>query len=239
MMDLKESDILGESINNHWYYNSKAKAVVALLQELEVKSILDVGAGSGFFSRYLLDNSSAESAWCVDISYEQDSDEMHGCKPIHFRKAIDSLEVELVLLMDVLEHVDDDVKLLKYYVNRVPSGARFLISVPAFQFMWSGHDIFLEHRRRYRLKQIEHVVKESGLSIITGVYYFGTIFPIAMFSRALGGIFSRKYSEPRSQLKQHSSIINFVLSAICNLEVPLMQFNRVAGLTAFCVAEKK
>jgi SAM-dependent methyltransferase len=147
-LDLKETDILGSNIKGHWYYHAKANAMVRLLKRSAPSIILDVGAGSGFFSRHLLHYSSAEEAWCVDINYDTDVDTYEAGKIIHFRRSIDSVKADLVLLMDVLEHVDDDVGLLKYYITKVPCGSQFLISVPAFQFLWSGHDEFLGPKRR-------------------------------------------------------------------------------------------
>ena len=47
-MDLKETDILGDSIDEHWYYYTKSKAMLKLLGN-GGREILDVGAGSGFF----------------------------------------------------------------------------------------------------------------------------------------------------------------------------------------------
>ena len=178
-MDLKEIDILGSDIEGHWYYHSKARAMMRLLEGSTPSKILDVGAGSGFFSRHLLKHSAAEEAWCVDISYDTDFDSYEAGKAVYFRRSIGSLKADLVLLMDVLEHVDDDVGLLKNYKNKVPRNSRFLISVPAFQFLWSGHDDFLDHKRRYTLDQLEKVVRNAGLKVKHGVYYFGMIFPIA------------------------------------------------------------
>jgi methylase of polypeptide subunit release factors len=68
-MDLKEKDILGEDIARHWYYQSKAKAMVRMIAKLTPRRILDIGSGSGFFSRYLLSGTTAVEALCVDISY--------------------------------------------------------------------------------------------------------------------------------------------------------------------------
>ena len=213
-MDLKETDILGSSIDQHWYYASKAAATMRLLGTTPYKRILDVGAGSGFFSRHLLTHSSASEAWCVDISYDAD----------------------LVLLMDVLEHVDDDVGLLKAYVEKVPSGSRFLITVPAFQFLWSGHDDFLEHKRRYTLAQLEAVVRNTGLTVKQGAYYFGLVFPIAAALRLLPK--GAQPSPPRSQLKQHHPMVNTILKTLCSVELPFMGANRLAGLTVFVLAQK-
>lgn len=236
-MDLKETEILGSDTEHHWYYSSKAKAMSRLLEGAVPARILDVGAGSGFFSRYLLAHTMAKEAWCVDISYKIDADECEAGKPVHYRRSIGSVEADLVLLMDVLEHVDDDVALLKDYVGKVPCGSRFLISVPAFQFLWSGHDDFLEHKRRYTLKQLEEAVQKAGLDVKRGAYYFGLVFPIAATLR-LTQKASSIGTTARSQLTRHHPIVNKVLKSLCNAELPFMNLNRAAGLTVFCLAEK-
>ena len=235
-MDLKETDILGSSIDQHWYYASKAAATTRMLGNTPVTRILDVGAGSGFFSHHLLRHSAAREAWCVDISYDQDSDATAAGKPVHYRRGIDSVDADLVLLMDVLEHVDDDVGLLKAYVDKVPSGSRFLMTVPAFQFLWSGHDEFLEHKRRYTLAQLETVARDAGLNVKQGAYYFGLVFPIAATLRLLPK--GAQPSPPRSQLKQHHPLVNTVLKTLCSVELPFMGANRLAGLTVFVLAQK-
>lgn len=65
-MDLKEEDILGESIYEHWYYISKGQALHHFLGDINTPEILDVGAGSGVFSRQLLDKGICKSAVCLD-----------------------------------------------------------------------------------------------------------------------------------------------------------------------------
>lgn len=237
-MDLKETDILGEAIADHWYYRYKAAAMMRLLTIRAPAVVLDVGAGSGFFSRYLLKHAKASEAWCVDISYDYDFDAVEEGMPVHYRRSVDGVAADLVLLMDVLEHVDDDVGLLADYVARVPKGARFLISVPAFKFLWSGHDEFLEHKRRYTLHALEDVIKRAGLQPKQGAYYFGLVFPLAAATRLTKRWRSSGDQPARSQLKVHSSLVNGSLAAVCKVELPLLSINRLAGLTAFCLAER-
>lgn len=235
-MDLKETDILGPDIGLHWYYHSKARAMLRMLKGTSANTLLDVGAGSGFFSHHLLTHTETAQAWCVDISYPVDSDASTAGKPVHYRRAVGTLDADLVLLMDVLEHVDDDVGLLKAYVDKVPSGSRFLITVPAFQFLWSGHDDFLEHKRRYTLRQLESVVAQAGLQVQQGAYYFGLVFPIATGLRLLQRNVSR--APAKSQLSRHHPLVNGVLKSLCSLELAFMGANRIAGLTVFCLAQK-
>jgi 2-polyprenyl-3-methyl-5-hydroxy-6-metoxy-1,4-benzoquinol methylase len=235
-MDLKEQDALGDRVADHWYYRSKAKAVSRLLAGTEFSAIMDVGAGSGFFSRYLLAHSPATEAWCVDTSYEREFDGLEAGKPIHFRRSVDSVDASLVLMMDVLEHVDDDVGLLRSSAGKVPNGCAFLVSVPAFQFLWSGHDVFLEHRRRYTLPGLERVLASAGLTVRHGAYYFGAVFPIAAASRLLQRALHNN-APARSQLHLHHRFVNEMLSTLSHAELPLMRHNRLAGLTAFCLAQ--
>ena len=237
-MDLKEIDILGDAISTHWYYRAKAEATRRLLAGRGGEVLLDVGAGSGFFSRRLLETSAAKQAWCVDPSYAQDSDETESGKPLHFRRAIASSDADLVLMMDVLEHVDDDVGLAAEYAAKVRSGARFLVSVPAFSFLWSGHDVFLEHRRRYTLRQLERVIARAGLEVLAGNYYFGGVFPLAATTRFAQNLRGGAAETAQSQLKRHHPLVNGALGLVCAAEAPLLRWNRAFGLTAFCLARK-
>ncbi len=233
-MDLKEEDILGGDIGRHWYYQSKAAALRRMVGPLAPQRLLDVGAGSGFFSRHLLTEGGAQSALCVDVGYERTWDETVGGKPVLYRRDCDATDCDLVLMMDVLEHVENDAGLVSHYATKVPSGAHFLVTVPAFRFLWSGHDVFLEHKRRYTLAEIEQTMRAAGLDVVRGAYYFGAVFPLAVAVR----LATRKDPTPRSTLKKHGALTNGLLAAACAAELPLFPLNRLAGLSAFVLAKK-
>ncbi len=233
-MDLKEEDILGADIGRHWYYRSKAAALRRAVAGLQPRHILDVGAGSGFFSRHLLAETGAQSALCVDTGYTSERDDSVAGKPVLFRRDTGPTNCDLVLMMDVLEHVDDDRGLLRHYAAKVPSAAHFLVTVPAFRFLWSGHDVFLEHKRRYRLGEIEATMRQAGLEVVRGSYYFGLVFPLAAAVR----LATRSSDEPRSSLSRQGAFANGLLGAICAAELPMFPINRLAGLSAFVLARK-
>ena len=237
-MDLKEEHILGDQISRHWYYRSKASALLKYLIGIKFSYILDVGAGSAFFSSFLLENTDASAATCIDTSYSVNEDKIVAGKPLKCLKSCDSIEADLVLMMDVLEHVDDDIGLVREYSSKVPNGTWFLITVPAFPFLWSGHDVYLEHKRRYTINQIEGVLRSGGLSVKRGSYFFGLIFPLAIIRRTLGRRFRHRKDGGQSDLQRHSWLVNMLLSFICKLELPMLYANRVAGLTIFCLAQK-
>ena len=205
------------------------------------RPVLDVGAGSGIFSRQLLDAGVAKSASCVDIGYPDTWEEDHNGRPIRFVKAIENFTQDLVIMMDVLEHVEDDLALLQCYSDPLPRNGRVVITVPAFQWMWSGHDVFLEHYRRYTLEQVEDLVRRAGLEVEKSAYFFGMLFPVAAAVRFSGKIFSNgsEKNQNGSDLKSCPDLLNKLLIAVNGLEQrTIFRFNRVAGLSVFCLARR-
>lgn len=237
-MDVKEADLLGPDLRNHWYYVSKGRALRQLLGSHVVDEVLDVGAGSGVFSRQLLDAGICRGAVCLDTAYETERVESHNGRTIQFRRSVETATQRLVLMIDVLEHVDDDVALLRRYSATMPKDGRVLISVPAFSFLWSGHDVFLDHRRRYSLPQLERVVREAGLQPLRTRYFFALIFPAVCVARLIdrGRVLSGSI-QPKSSLRKHSDLVNRALTRIHDVErSSLFRFNRLGGLSVVCLA---
>lgn len=237
-MDLKEEEILGDKIHDHWYYVSKGKAMRKFLGDYKAQEVLDVGAGSGIFSRQLLDHNICQSAVCVDPGYESETEEMHNEKKIKFVKSIDKTTQKLILMMDVLEHVPDDAALIKEYADSMPDDGKILITVPAFQFMWSGHDVFLEHYRRYTIEQMEAAISKAGLKPLESRYFFASLFPMVAAVRLTKNIFTKKV-EPKSELKVYSDAMNKTLIKIHDAERnSIFGFNKGFGLSVFCLCGK-
>ena len=238
-MDIKEEHILGKHIINHWYYISKGNVLYRMLSGIRTEEILDVGAGSGIFARQLLDAGIGDRATCVDSAYENEySREFHNGKIIYFQRSIDRTTQNLILMMDVLEHVDDDLELLSMYTSTMPKGGYVLITVPAFQFLWSRHDVFLEHRRRYTLGQLERVVSRAGLKIVKSRYFFAALLPLVAIMRWYARLqLASNNVELKSDLKVYPWHINNTLIHLHDIErIVLFPFNVIAGLTIFCLA---
>jgi SAM-dependent methyltransferase len=237
-MDLKEQQILGDRADRHWYYRAKSAAMLRMLRGTAIDSVLDVGAGSGFFSRHLLDHTDAASAICVDPNYPAEISELHNGKPIAFVRHLDRFAGHVVLMMDVLEHVPDDTALLAEYAALAPPGTRFLITVPALAWMWSAHDEFLEHYRRYTVGEVDRLVARAGLKRLRSCYYFGFALPMAAAFRLGRKLIAGRGRKPGSDMKLHSAPVNAALWQICAAELPLFSANRLAGLSVFALAEK-
>jgi hypothetical protein len=236
-MDLKEQEALLGQAHLHWYYRAKSAAMLRMLEGSKLDKVLDVGAGSGFFSRHLLDHTACREAVCVDPNYPVETEELQAGKPIHFVRQAENFDGHVVLMMDVLEHVPDDVGLLRDYTARVPRGARVLITVPAMPWMWSSHDVFLEHYRRYTVATMAKVIDAAGLRQLSLCYYFGLTLPLAASVRLGRRLIPGRGGVPGSDMRVHTKLVNAALLEICMAELAIFRSNRVAGLSVFALAE--
>lgn len=228
-MDLLE---LGNGVvpERHWYYRAKAALVEDMLRDkLEgADSVMDVGAGSGFFSRYLLKRHQIREAFCVDPNYETERDEIWEGKKIQFVRQPGANKADVLLLMDVLEHVEDDEELLRRYLSHISPGGSVLITVPAFQFLWSAHDEILGHHRRYTLREVVALAKRAGVLVDQARYFYGAVFPAAALIRIL----KRTKRQQQSDMSSVPAFANAILERISRLELRLARNNRAFGLTA-------
>ncbi len=220
-MDIKEEGLLCGNISKHWYYRAKTKATLKLIAKCRKSVLWDVGAGSGFFSRQILSATDCREAICVDTGYETEHEEHIGHKILRFSRTLPTTPADLVLLMDVMEHVEDDFGLLNQYVSSTSVGTSFLITVPAFMRLWSGHDVFLGHYRRYGLASIVAVAKRAGLVIDRHCYFYGLVFPLAAAQRLASRWRFGTNEAPKSQMRPYPAPVNFALRAICALIVSL------------------
>ena len=92
---------------------------------------------------------------------------------------------EVVAAFDVVEHTEDDARALAELTRVLRPGGRLLLSVPAYQWAWSDHDVRAGHYRRYTRPGLVRVVEGAGLTVLRATYAFGSVFPFFMAERAL------------------------------------------------------
>lgn len=97
----------------------------------------------------------------------------------------DLKKMNLITLMDVLEHQEEDVKFLKEIEKNMRSNSYLLITVPAFRLLWSEWDVKLGHFRRYNKSNLIKAVKESGLEIVEARYLFQSMFLVGLIRKFL------------------------------------------------------
>jgi hypothetical protein len=227
-MDLKELDRVNPE--SHWYYQSKLVAIHRLIQKsrLTPNSLVDVGAGSGFFGKSIQRNLGTPELCCVDTNYETEWTE----PGIQFKKSNSGISGDMYLFIDVLEHVKDDFALVDGYLKNAQPGSFFIVTVPAFMSLWSGHDEYLEHFKRYRVSELQRLVEELGANSIRRGYLFSSIFPLAWVIRKLLPGKSRD-----SSMKEIPRPINAVLRFVVSTEHKLLQ-NNLFGLSAYILFKK-
>jgi SAM-dependent methyltransferase len=142
-------------------------------------TVLDVGCGDGFVARGLFSGGDVAELTAVDINLsDQRIEELERLSGgVRFLKEPPhGWQFDLLLLMDVIEHVEDDHALLSSHVERqlVPEG-KVLITVPSFQLLFGRHDVQLGHYRRYTLKELEALASRSGLAILSSGYLFSSL----------------------------------------------------------------
>jgi 2-polyprenyl-3-methyl-5-hydroxy-6-metoxy-1,4-benzoquinol methylase len=150
------------------------------------RRILDVGAGDGYLAAALLGGLPAGSeVICFDTQYtDQHLGELPaqvGGAAVSFVREPPSGLFDLMLFMDVIEHVPDDRGFLASTTARflAPDGL-VLISVPAWSSLYTKHDLFVGHHRRYRPSGLKEVVAASGLEVVEA----GGLFHSLLLPRA-------------------------------------------------------
>jgi len=143
---------------------------------------------------------------------------------------------DLVAALDVLEHIQDENLALAGLVDLVRPGGHLLLTVPAFQFMWSSHDVDHHHFRRYRKPYLLELLQKKKLEIRYSSYFNLILFPISMALRFLDKIKKGVAGTGSGQLP---GVINIPLKLIFCFEGILLKFFRFPfGLSIVVLARK-
>lgn len=187
-MDLKEFSSESAS-NRHPWELSRADFFVNVLKrwttEMSINA-LDVGSGDTWLAQQLKRNlPQGSTILCVDSSYTPEVLEKLGQLPEGIRLSSDLPEqgqFDFVFLLDVIEHVHNDREFLESIAkNLVRRGGLIVISVPAFQSLFTAHDTWLGHYRRYNSKTAKSLIDDCGLELLES----GSLFHGLIFVRAL------------------------------------------------------
>jgi hypothetical protein len=150
----------------------------------------DVGSGDLYFARRLSALTDAP-VYAVDVNYgaPRIDGSIRICTDL---VQVPSESIDCAVLMDVLEHIVDDVGLLDSMGRILTRSGRVLITVPAHAFLWSEQDVFLGHHRRYDRKGLRDVLNRGGLDVIESFYFYAVPFvaraiTVALSRAGIGG----------------------------------------------------
>lgn len=191
-MDRALYDHMAQLDDVHWWYRGRRRILEKYIErsaELPTGArILEIGCGTGH-NLSMLGQFGTVDAIEIDDASRTIATERLG-RPIHSSPlpglaGIERNAYDLVALLDVLEHVDDDVAALLAMVECLKSDGKILITVPAHPWMWSQHDVVNHHHRRYTRKSLATTLTKAGLRCEQVNYFNSLLFPIAVMERFL------------------------------------------------------
>jgi SAM-dependent methyltransferase len=154
---------------------------------------------------------------------------------------------ELVTLLDVVEHCDDDVQVLRECYRVCAPGGFLAITGPAFQWLWTDNDAINGHRRRYTVGQLRRLLETAGFQPRRLSYAFFLVFPLAAALLVLRRLSGRRQAlaTPSSdeayqvEMEPASPLVNSILGSLGRAEAALLgHVNLPVGTSILAVAQK-
>tara|TARA_R110002072_G_scaffold1989_2_gene16379 strand:- start:93273 stop:94025 length:753 start_codon:yes stop_codon:yes gene_type:complete len=225
-MDLKEVDELSVySERKHWWIKTRFQYIEKLLNRFKSGKVdlAEYGCGTGQNLWYLKTQSPQSDKIKKAVGIDPNLTESFKAEWVDEQYYLTSdlnefsnKKADVLLAMDVLEHVDDDESVLKHWVSTMSHNGAILITVPAFQSLWSYHDEFLEHRKRYTKSDLLAVAEKAGLKPVYLKYAFGYLFPVVYFVRKLSK--GNKNKEKNQDLRLPPAFINLIMIILGKVE---------------------
>lgn len=227
--------------DRHWWYRGRRTVLDGVIADLGLPAdarILDAGCGSGRFMVEL-----AKRGTVTGVELSDTSVALARRRAIGEVVAGSVLEMpfadasfDLAVSLDVVEHLEDDVAALRELRRTVAPGGALLVTVPAYQWLWSGHDEINHHHRRYTRGTLRRAAEQAGWKQVRTTYFNSLLLPVAILLRVLDR-FSRKTTESSLDLWIPPEPLNWVLERPLALEAALIaRGGRIpAGLSLLAV----
>ncbi len=232
MIELQES---------HWWYCARRKLLAHLMTKFVPvgQRVLEVGAGTGA-NLALLERWGAVTAlepnrFAADhLEYNYGVEVVRDAVPLATHSSLQAFD--LVAALDVLEHIEDETAALEFMARKLRPGGWLVITVPAFQSLWSTHDEALHHKRRYRKEELARKLTDAGLAVEFRSYFNFLLFPLALAIRLADRWWS---GAARSGTKRTPPLANGCLRFLFGLEAGLLPwFKPPFGLSVVALGRK-
>jgi 2-polyprenyl-3-methyl-5-hydroxy-6-metoxy-1,4-benzoquinol methylase len=201
-VDAKYGAFYRELFEKHWWWRSRSELIVDELRRLRPSSgwkrILDVGCGDALFFDQLAEFGDVEGVEPCANLVDPDNphrDRIYVC-PFdgNFRPA---KQYSLILMLDVLEHLEHPVGALKHALDLLAPGGIVIVTVPAFMTLWTNHDVLNHHLTRYTKQRFREVARRSGLAIQEDRYFYHWTCPVKLAAHIAEGIFHPSPKPPK------------------------------------------
>lgn len=176
----------------HPWYVARRRVLETLIRRLALPKgarILEIGCGTGHSLPMLSQFGQVDAVEMDDIARELASERLGrpvGSAVLPALPGVEHRAYDLVALLDVLEHVEDDRAALESIAERLRPGGRILITVPAHPWLWSAHDEQNHHFRRYTKRTLRAAIAAAGLRIDRLGWFNSLLFPLAVAGRLFG-----------------------------------------------------
>lgn len=226
----------------HWWFRGRRQILDRVISTMALPAsarVLEAGSGTGG-NLLMLSKHGSVCAFEMDDNARKLTAEKTagrftlraGCCPQDIPFA--SEQFDLICMFDVLEHIDKDVQTLAALRHRLAPGGRMLVTVPAYPWLWSAHDVFLHHKRRYTTRSLRRAFAEAGLVIERISYFNMLLLPLAALARLKDRLMPRQRPSGR---EVPSAPINSALRAIFASERHLLtRLNLPAGVPLMAIA---
>jgi SAM-dependent methyltransferase len=176
--------------DRHWWYQGRRRVLERTIRRLALSSdgrILDAGCGSG---RNMVDLARHGTVTGVELSpTSAQLARERGVGEVVEGSVLDMPfgdgSFELSVCLDVIEHLSDDVAALCELRRVTAPGGALLLTVPAYQWLWSGHDEINHHHRRYNRDTLLLAAQRAGWRCERTTHFNSLLLPIAIMLRAL------------------------------------------------------
>jgi 2-polyprenyl-3-methyl-5-hydroxy-6-metoxy-1,4-benzoquinol methylase len=181
-----EQTVYSRHIDNekeHWWFAARREIIYSTLKNFNSKNnqmkILDFGSGSGTNIKMLCQFGKVDVFETNSKMRDYLKKKFKRKKNVTILNSVKKNSYDLILAADVIEHIKNDKKVLKEFFSYLKKGGVILITVPAFEFLFSSKDRVLKHFRRYRKSSLTKLVKKNFLIKKISYFNFFLFFPIA------------------------------------------------------------
>lgn len=243
-MDARLFDDMVRLEREHWWFVGRARILRALVEDEcrrrggRVRRLVDVGSGTGA----LLAELGAVADEAIGVESDAVPLEIGRSRGLDVREAtaerlpFEGASVDLVTAFDVLEHVPDDEAAAGELRRVLRPGGTAIVTVPAYRWLWSGHDVVHGHRRRYTRKTLVRTLRRAGLEPRRVGYFNAFLLPLAVAAR----LASRALRRPaRSDATPVPRRLNDLLLRLFGSERRVVLAGGFpAGLSLYAVADR-